>query len=597
MKRSKSGHLDWWRKARFGLFIHWGLYSVAAGRWKGKFVPQLGEWIMASAKIPLKEYRKLANGFTGENFDADAIVKLAKRAGMGHIVLTAKHHEGFALYDSKVSDYTSVKMTPSKRDYVKELAKACKRGGLKLCLYYSQAVDFEHPGGSRNDWDYKPEEKDFDAYMNEKALPQLQEILTNYGPVGLIWFDVPAYLKDGDLYVDKIIKLVKRIQPDCIVSGRVGCYRGEYGALGDNEVTAGPVKGDWETPFTMNHTWGFKKDDKDWKSTKELLQLMASLTGKGVNSLLNIGPDKTGRIPAPSLKCLKEIGDWMAVYQDAIVGTQAGPFPHDFSWGNMTVKDNRLYLMFTEWKGGAFTLTGLKNAVKNAYLMNAPKAKLMVGQIKCPKLGCIAVTLQLPKAKPDKFMPVVVLEMDGAPKAVQVPVQQSTGEIRLPAHMASSHGIASSKAKKSGKQKEEKGLPMAVAAEMVTQEYRDHLHIGAGGVVSGWKDTAEWLDWRFSVDTPGRMRVLVHTVSEKYQPWHGGHVVEVSACGKTVKKTLKEDGKVSSPRAHVYPEVYSNLGTIELTETGKCTLSIKASKILKSRPEGLRLGEIRLIPA
>ena len=271
------------------MFIHWGIYAVPAGVWKGKKISGIGEWIMFRAKIPVVEYEKLAGSFNPVKFDAEAWVGLAKRAGMKYLVITSKHHDGFAMYDSPCSSYDIVDATPYGKDPIKALARACKKAGIRLCFYYSQDQDWNDPNASGNNWDFDPTEKDFARYLREKVKPQVREILTQYGPIGLIWFDTPITLsleQSRDL-----VRFVHRIQPDCIVSGRVGNGVGDYGCLGDNMIPNGRVEGYWETPATLNDTWAFKTHDHEWKSVKTLLGLLVELASKGVNYLPERGSD------------------------------------------------------------------------------------------------------------------------------------------------------------------------------------------------------------------------------------------------------------------------------------------------------------------
>lgn len=311
----------WFKEAQFGMFIHFGLYSIPAGEWKGERTSYPAEWLMTYYKIPIKEYEKLTEVFNPVYFDAEEWVKLAKEAGMKYIVMTSKHQEGFCLFKSDVDNYNVVDATPFKRDIIAELAAACKKYGLKLGLYYSQELDFheEHGGGvSRidekfgcdwsNTWDFPDKDKkDFSICLEKKIKPQIKELLTKYGDILLIWFDDPCDItpeQSKELY-----DLVKKYQPDCLVPSRVGNGIGDIYSFGDNEITDDEcLEGLWEAPITMNDTWGYKTFDNNWKSAEELLKIKEHLNKRGVNLLLNVGPDYLGRIPAPSVKILKEMG-------------------------------------------------------------------------------------------------------------------------------------------------------------------------------------------------------------------------------------------------------------------------------------------------
>jgi alpha-L-fucosidase len=257
----RAARMRWFREAKFGLFIHWGLYAIPAGEWKGQSIPGIGEWIMNRAKIPVKEYEQLATQFNPTKFNAEAWVQMAVDAGMKYIVITSKHHDGFAMYGSKASPYNIVDATPFKRDPLKELAAACARHKIRLGFYYSQAQDWHEPNGAGNTWDFGADDKkDFDQYLRGKAEPQVRELLTNYGPVCLIWFDTPRMMtaERSQRFTD----LLHKLQPACLIDGRLGAA-GDYRSMGDNSIPQAVLKEDWEVPATLNHTWGFKKDDTE----------------------------------------------------------------------------------------------------------------------------------------------------------------------------------------------------------------------------------------------------------------------------------------------------------------------------------------------
>ena len=311
----------WFKEAKFGMFIHFGLYSIPAGEWKGERTPYPGEWLMTYYKIPIKEYEKLAEVFNPIYFDAEEWVKLAKEAGMKYIVITAKHQEGFCLFKSEVDKFNVVDATPFKRDIIGELAEACRKYDIKLGLYYSQELDFheEHGGGvSRvdenfgcdwsNTWDFpNKEKKDFSICLEKKIKPQLKELLTKYGDILVIWFDDPCDITEKQS--KELYDLVKKYQPDCLVPTRVGNGIGDIYSFNDNALPETDWEGLGESCITMNHSWGYKSFDNDYKSAEEILAIKEKVNSHGVNLLLNVGPDYLGRIPAPSVKILKEIGE------------------------------------------------------------------------------------------------------------------------------------------------------------------------------------------------------------------------------------------------------------------------------------------------
>ncbi len=313
----------WFSEAKFGMMIHWGLYSLLGGEWRGQRMGgHIAEWAQQYFRIPLSEYRQLCKAFNPVYFDAEEWVKLAKDAGMKYVVFTSKHHDGFAMFKSNASNYNVVDATPFGRDVVAELAAACKKYGLKLGLYYSQDLDWEHPHGGgytlgkvwdggaaylTNNWDYPDAaSKDYTVCFEEKIKPQVKEILNNYGDLCLIWFDVPVTLTLEQS--DELYRMVKFYQPDCLVNSRIGGGKGDYISAEDNEI---PDTGRgllYEAPCTLNDTWGFKYYDSNWKSPDRILELKNRLNGAGINYLLNVGPDGLGRIPAPSIDILREVG-------------------------------------------------------------------------------------------------------------------------------------------------------------------------------------------------------------------------------------------------------------------------------------------------
>jgi alpha-L-fucosidase len=377
--------LAWFHEAKYGLFIHWGLYAIPAGEWKGRRIPGIGEWIMNRARIPVREYEQLAKQFNPVRYNADEWVRLAKDAGMKYIVITSKHHDGFALYDSKVSAFDVVDATPFRRDVLKELADACAKHGMRLGFYYSQAQDWHDPNGAGNEWDFGPDDKkDFDKYLRAKAEPQVRELLTGYGPVALIWFDTPRMMTQerGRRFVD----ILRSMQPKTLIDGRLG-IEGDYVTTGDNVIPAEIQKTAWEVPATINHTWGYKTYDKDWKSPGQITFKLVDIVSKGGNYLLNVGPMADGTIPQASQDILRHVGDWLKVNGEAIYGAGPTPFGHELgemsSRGAKDVRGNPLFLQQTQWRvttkpgklyftffdepRAPFELPAMKNTVRRAY--------------------------------------------------------------------------------------------------------------------------------------------------------------------------------------------------------------------------------------
>jgi len=316
---------EYFRQAKYGMTIYFGLYSLLAGEWKGKRMGStIGEWIQSYFRIPRREYEKLATVFDPLYFDADEWIDIALEAGMKYIVVTAKHHEGFALFHSRADSFNAANATPFRRDIIGELAASCHKKGLKFGIYYSQALDW-HEGNAGgwdapelnvagmhwgNDWDFPDDsKKDYAEVFNRKIKPQVKELLTNYGDVFSIWFDTPLTINAEQSL--ELYELVKAYQPDCLVNSRIGRFPGikfDYTSFGDNEIPDEFKNGDllFETPATMNDTWGYKSYDQNWKKPEEILAIKRHLNERGINYLLNVGPDPLGRIPAPAVEILRE---------------------------------------------------------------------------------------------------------------------------------------------------------------------------------------------------------------------------------------------------------------------------------------------------
>jgi alpha-L-fucosidase len=404
----KAKRLKWFDEAKYGLFINWGLYALPAGEWKGKAYGGIGEWIMHQAKIPVKEYEQLATQFNPVKFNADEWAQLAVDAGMKYVVYDCKHHDGFAMYRSSVTNYNVYDATPWKRDPFKELQKACAKRGLKLCFYYSQATDWHEPNGAMNTWDFQPDDKkDFDQYLRDKSLPQVKELLTNYGPIGLIWFDVPKLMTPERS--KRIADLVRSVQPDTLINSRLGPgdYN-DYSSRGDNEIPGTVTPGAWETAATINDTWGFKKNDHNWKKPEDICFKLVDIVSKGGNYLLNVGPDAEGVIPAPSQDVLRKVGAWLKTNGEAIYGAGRTPFGAELKDGawRCTTQDRRLYLHFFAWPGTSFVLEGAKDKVRKAYFL-CDKDRRPVSFTQADG----RLTLTLPAQAPGEMASVLCLEL------------------------------------------------------------------------------------------------------------------------------------------------------------------------------------------
>ncbi|HTE24974.1 alpha-L-fucosidase [Flavitalea sp.] len=434
---SRDERMKWWREARFGMFIHWGVYAQMAGVYNGHEQARGGaEWILNRMKVPIAEYKGIARQFNPTKYDPDAWVKMAKDAGMKYLIITAKHHDGFALFDSKASDWDVINATTYGKDLLKPLAAACKKYDLKLGFYYSQAQDWGNPGGSvarkemlegwpnpdsakidaytkkhKGHWDPAQETKSFDQYINDVAVPQVKEILSNYGDISVLWWDTPTNMTD-----EAALKLQEqlKLQPRIITNDRL--KRPNF--PGDTKTPEQKIPTqaeldvmDWETCMTMNGTWGFRTSDNDWKSSETLIRNLCDIASKGGNYLLNIGPKPDGAFPQESIDRLKEIGAWTKVNGEAIYATKRSPLT-PLPWGRCTKKETKntttLYFSVFEWpEDGKLTIPGVKNEVVSAILLSNNST------IKTNK-SADGLTLIVPAKAPDLIAPVIKVVLNGA---------------------------------------------------------------------------------------------------------------------------------------------------------------------------------------
>lgn len=427
VKAAEGPSTEWFQDARFGMFIHFGLYSIPAGVWEGKRMTRndYAEWIRYQQNwpqkggIPKEQYDTLLKQFDPEGFDADAWIREAKNAGMKYFLITAKHHDGFALWDSKASDYNIVKATPFKRDILGELAAACRKHGLKLGFYYSHWLDWEHPGGAKPPWPElkedpvydQPSQEDYEKYWTEKCLPQVKELLVNYQP-DFMWFDSwggksRTFLTEERL--DRLVALIRETQPACLINSRLG--REDKGAdflsMGDNFFPKKGFDRPWETSGTLNHSWGYHRLDHKWKPTTQLLRWLVDNTSRGGNYQLNVGPTAEGVFQPAAIRRLREIGAWMSANGEAIYGSRTAPYPEP-AWGRLTRKTmdgkERLNVFVYDAKPGAtLELTGPAEVPARAWVLETAE------EIQVEKTGD-GLRFKLPAAISDPNITTLVFE-------------------------------------------------------------------------------------------------------------------------------------------------------------------------------------------
>jgi len=405
----QDARMEWWREAKFGLFIHWGLYAVPAGVYGDR--DDHGEWILYRAPVPLEEYKGYADQFNPQNYAPEAWVRYAVEAGMKYIVITAKHHDGFALYPSEVSDWNIADATPYGKDLLAPLVEAAHAAGLKIGFYYSQAQDWVHPGGGKNKykegdgWE-AAHKGDFDDYLNNIARPQIREILKRY-PIDIMWWDSPVWMnaERGEAMARDVLE----IRPDMITNNRIGGVNiGGDIHTAEQFVPASGFPGDWETCMTMNDHWGYSAADDNWKSTTELVQKLIEITSKGGNFLLNVGPTADGIVPEPSVERLKAVGDWLDVYGESIYATGRSPFEY-LSWGAATRKGDSVYLFVNDWPSDGELRVPLTSAIRKASLVGGSGESLWT------RSTSDRLIIQVPETAPNQHSSVIELQLAEEP--------------------------------------------------------------------------------------------------------------------------------------------------------------------------------------
>jgi alpha-L-fucosidase len=545
--------MEWWKEARFGLFIHWGLYAQPAGEWKGEEVPGISEWIMARAKIPVKEYEPLTTTFNPVKYDAEAWVRLAKEAGMKYIVITSKHHDGFAMFHSKASQYNIVDATPFDRDPLKELADACEKQGIRLGFYYSQAQDWHEPGGTywnieqgEPHWDPDLERDSLMSYINGKAVPQVKEILENYGGLDILWWDTPRGMTEE---AAEALQAVADQYPAMITNNRL--YRPWPGDFSTPEQHVPPtgLDYDWEVCMTMNTSWGYKHYDHNWKSSETLIRMLVDIASKGGNLLLNVGPTAEGEIPEPSVERLKAIGKWMDVNGESIYGTEASPF-FKLPWGRCTSratgKGTTLYLHVFNWpENEVLIVPGISTKVSSVKLLEDPTQELS------SYFEGDDLLIELPAQAPNPVNTVLVVETTGSMEVKSNMPTLTEGQVVLAADFADIHNPG----------------------------YGTHAILKGSGEeakITNWIDPRVRLEWMFLITEPGTYAVKAQVKAED--------------SSKLLVKIGEEELEAEIKANEDFTDTI--LGEIEVSETGDLIMSIRP---VQDGWKGMELGQVMLV--
>ncbi len=537
----------------YAMFIHWGTYSNIANKWKDKTYYGISEWIMnpRRANISPAEYMEHAKTFNPVNFNAKAIAKLAKDAGMKYVVITSKHHDGFAMYDSKSNDFNIAKVSKFGRDPMKELAKECRALGLGFGFYYSHNQDWTFPGGNGG-----PKQTadgmaaDFDYYFKEKCLPQVKEITTEYGDISMVWFDTPGNMEKK--YVAELVAVVRKNQPMAMISGRAGHGLGDYKSFGDMNIPIENIDGLWETVDVTNDSWGYAWYDQNWKSPKRILKSVISTVARGGTYMLNIGPAPDGSIPMEAQDALRKSGDWIEKYPQVIYSVGASPWGREMAWGDVIVAANgKLNLCIYNWPmDGKIVLPGLQNTIKKAKLLvNGKRKKLKTSQ----KNGW--TTIHLPAKRPEKLISVVEVAIEGPIKV--------NHSLSLDPSYPTSFSVAFAK-----------GENCTIKEKQWMEKFGEWKHIEQA---QDWTDASK-VTWEVDIMQPGSYQIDLNYAAD----------------GKTVWRMDSSEGdwvQNQQNGSHVYK--YYEMGLMKFNKAGKHKVSVS---FVEGNAEQASLKEIRFTP-
>jgi alpha-L-fucosidase len=548
--------MQWWNDARFGMFVHWGVYAATGGEFRGSFPEWSAEWMMCKGRISIADYKTdNVDQFNPTQFDAQMFVRLAKEAGMKYIVITAKHHDGLSMFHSKASSYNVVEATPFKRDVMKELALACAEEGIRFGFYYSQCQDWHHPGGMGNDWDATLERVSFDEYVEDKAAPEIKQLLTEYGPISIFWWDTPREMSKEAF---DALHSCTDLQPGIIINDRLGKdYAGDHKTFERRIPRKAPVGVDWEVCMPISGSWGYKKTDKEFKSAETLIRNLCDIASKGGNYLLNVSPTDEGTLLSQATERLKAMGQWMKVNSESIYGTTASPFG-TLDWGRCTKKEyargTTLYFHVFDWPvDGNLLIPGLRGRVGQAYLMDGWKSL----DVRAVDAG---VVVTVPSEAPDDISSVVVVKMVGALEIEEtLPQPNQEGSLVLSVDVAYLHNNEGSE-------------------DLRLQEGQR----GGASYLTGWSDEEAWAEWAFEISRPGCYEVLAD-LSLSRQRGREGQGDEAQATGEqTCRLRVGLAGQLASVEVTLLPgrrdPVSKVLAVINIENAGEYMLQLKPEK-------------------
>lgn len=550
----KTDNLKSFALDRFGMFVHWGLYALPAGRWKGRKTDDLGEWLQSYFRIPNKEYHALAKEFNPSGFDAEEWIKILRDTGMRYIVFTAKHHDGFAMFNSKVSDFTVTKCTPWGRDPLEEIASACHKYNIKLGIYYSQALDWDDPDGADpgpdypknftkswgNDWDYPDfAGKNFDRCLQRKIIPQITELLTEYGPVCNLWCDCPIGIEER--HSRMIADHIHKLQPRCVINSRIGHDCGDYGTMGDNIISCSSNSVMQEGCITLNDTWGFKADDHNWKNAETVIEQLLQCAEKGNNMLVNVGPDANGRFTPETIDILHKIGTWHARHGYVLHGSGPSPFPGEIPQAYVLSDGRKLHF---------FPKKGITENTVISGIISQPAENIP-----------LPVVLQSNTSSADPFPRQTIVFTENPVKVNPIPVPQN-GTLAL--YSCSAELCTENTGENAGE--------ITVNVDGITQFRDAPVNIYPDGSINNWHNQQTFIRWDITLPEGLWQCSCITKQSLHSKEWAGGRTIEVAAGNQVLQKTLTKD--IPLPVKY-YETAESIIGNFAVNSSYCGTLTVK----------------------